>query len=528
MTHAMIATMFTVNLTHSYQQLPSELYQFAVPEPAPNPSVIVFNQSLADSLGIVCDDGEELAQILSGAALPQGASPIAQAYAGHQFGYLNILGDGRAILLGELQTDDGKLFDWQLKGSGQTAFSRGGDGKAALAPMLREYLISEAMYALGVPTTRSLGVATTGTVVHRQGRRQAAVLSRIATSHIRVGTFVYAAIVDQQRGGSDCLHALLNYSIQRHYPHVAECENPALEFLRAVMHKQIDLVNQWWRVGFIHGVLNTDNIAISGETIDYGPCAFLEHYDPKTVFSSIDRDGRYAFGRQAAVMQWNLARLAEVLLPLIDTDEDTAIELAEPCINSYPEQQHHAWQRAMLKKIGIAESSVPPKHAEILNQLLTVMDKQQLDYTNTFVLLTQMMRHNVGVGEGDIDNISKGVVDYLQLESTQSSPFFNEQYVNDEFIAWCRHWQQMLFHSYGGDVGHSLAIMQNHNPMLIPRNIILEDVLTQAEQGDMQPFHKMLEALSNPYHWEDLNSVAAYQTPASSEESQQYQTFCGT
>ncbi|MBS9777784.1 MAG: YdiU family protein [Gammaproteobacteria bacterium] len=520
--------MVTVNFTHSYQQLPSEFYQFAVPEPAPNPSVIVFNQSLADWLGITYDDGEELAQVLSGAVLPHGASPIAQAYAGHQFGHLNILGDGRAVLLGELSIDDGKLFDWQLKGSGQTPFSRNGDGKSALAPMVREYLISEAMYALGIPTTRSLGVATTGAVVHRQGRRQAAVLSRIAASHIRVGTFVYAAIIDQQRGGSDCLHALLNYSIQRHYPHVAECENPALEFLRAVMHKQIDLVNQWWRVGFIHGVLNTDNIAISGETIDYGPCAFLEHYNPTTVFSSIDRDGRYAFGRQAAVMQWNLARLAEVLLPLIDTDEDTAIELAEQCINSYPEKQHHAWQRVMLKKIGIAESSLQPKHAEILNQLLTIMYNQQLDYTNTFVLLTQMMRHNVGVGESYSDNISKGVVDYLQLESTQSSPFFDEQYVNDEFIAWCGNWQQVLFDSCTGDVGHSLEIMQNHNPMLIPRNIVVEDVLTQAEQGDMQPLHVMLDALSKPYDWENCNSVAAYQMPASPEELQQYQTFCGT
>lgn len=517
--------MFSINFTHSYQQLPDEFYRLAMPEPATQPKVVIANTDLAQSLGLSLEllDEPSLAALLSGNALPDSASPIAQAYAGHQFGHLNLLGDGRAVLLGELHTDDGRLLDWQLKGSGRTPFSRNGDGKAALAPMLREYIISEAMFALGIPTTRSLAVVTSGDVVHRKGRRPAAILSRIADSHLRVGTFVYAAIISQQRGDSRYVQALLEYAISRHYPHVADDDNPALAFLSAVMQKQIDVLNQWWRVGFIHGVLNTDNIAISGETIDYGPCAFLEHYDPQAVFSSIDHGGRYAFDQQASVMQWNLARLAEALLPLIDADENRAIDLAEECINRYPTLQQTTWGQVMRQKIGFTPRTDQQAEADdLLQRLLTIMHSQRLDYTNTFVFLTQLHAYNVGVKS---DNIRHSVSDYFQLDSTSCSAYFDTNYWHDDFIAWCKDWQQLLAESNRYDV---LSIMQSSNPTLIARNIGVEEALTAAENGDVQPFKAMLSALSRPYDWSNMASIADYQRRASAEDLAHYQTFCGT
>lgn len=478
-----------MKLLHTYQTLPAEFYLSVEPEPAAAPQLLLFNQALAQALGLgSLPPDEMLTAWFSGQSLPPTASPIAQAYAGHQFGHLNMLGDGRAVLLGEIETPNRQYVDIQLKGSGKTPFSRGGDGKAALAPMLREYLMSEAMFALGIATTRSLAVTATGETVRRQGAQIGAVLTRTASSHIRVGTFVYAAMMAQQQGDNTPLESLLHYTIARHYPAGQDNENPALALLQQVISAQVQLVVNWQRVGFIHGVLNTDNVAISGETIDYGPCAFMDNYDPQTVFSSIDNGGRYAFAEQASITQWNLARFAESLLPLIHSDEQTAILLVSDAINAFTETHRSAWQAMMHAKLGVRETT----DAKLADDLLILMHAREMDYTNTFIQLTT-----------------------LAMGSPYQLP------TDTAFLAWQTRWQTALSQ-------HSTEMMQRHNPVVIPRNHCVEAALAAATEGNLNPMKELLAVLNTPYNWERVDDLKAYQQPATAAWAERYQTFCGT
>ncbi len=483
------------HLSHSYQTLPEDFYVSVMPEKVNNPQIVVVNRALLQSLGFSIDEynKSELAQYFSGACLPVSAVPIAQAYAGHQFGYLNNLGDGRAILLGELQTPEGSFFDIQLKGSGKTPFSRQGDGKATLSSMLREYLMSEAMAALGIPTTRSLAVTTTGEWIQRIDKQEAAVLVRVAQSHLRVGTFVYADILARQQNNPDLLKALLDYSIHRHYPELYHAENPALALLETVINKQIVLTNHWLRVGFIHGVLNTDNVSISGETIDYGPCAFMDTYHQNTVYSSIDKNGRYAFGEQVPITRWNLARFAESLLPLISDDRLQSIDMVSEKLEAFYPKQKAAWFAMMRSKLGIIDDD--HDDSSLIDDLLIIMQEKQLDYTNTFVALTKFI---MGVD----DNLPEG----------------------KKFTAWKQRWLERV----KKNDTKSIVQMQENNPVIIPRNHRVEQALTEAEKGDMAAFSHLLTVLVNPYQWDDFSQYTDYQTPASRVWQSTYQTFCGT
>src|SRR4051812_35355513 len=364
-------------LDNTYARLPGVLFNPASPVAVREPRVAILNHGLADELGLHLGGvaPEAAAALFAGQDLPAGAEPIAQAYAGHQFGGFTMLGDGRAILLGEHRTPSGRLVDIQLKGAGRTRFSRGGDGRAALGPMLREYVISEAMAALGIPTTRSLAVVTTGEPVYRESVRKGAILTRVAASHLRVGTFEYAAAL----GGHANLRVLADYAIGRHYPELAGAAHPYLEFFRAVADRQAALIARWQLVGFIHGVMNTDNMAISGETIDYGPCAFMNTYRPDTVFSSIDRAGRYAYGNQPAIGQWNLARFAEALLPLLDPDQERAVDMATEALGEYPALVERYWLGGMRKKLGLQAGEADD--VELIRSLLDWMQGSRADYT---------------------------------------------------------------------------------------------------------------------------------------------------
>ncbi|PID62985.1 MAG: hypothetical protein CR974_02395 [Gammaproteobacteria bacterium] len=473
-----------MKLTHSYQTLPALFYAPALPDQAPAPEMVVFNHDLAQTLGI--DDSAPIADWCSGRALPPDAKPIAQAYAGHQFGQLNRLGDGRAVLLGEIQTPNG-LVDMQLKGSGRTPFSRHGDGKANLAPMLREYLLSEALFALGIPTTRSLAVVKTGEAVRRKQHRQGAVLTRIASSHLRVGTFVFASIEAQRTGNLSLLQQLLDYTLARHYPDWQTADNPALALLERVIARQAQLMAQWQGVGFIHGVMNTDNVTISGETIDYGPCAFMDTYAEHTVFSSIDVQGRYAFGNQPPMMAWNMARFAESLLPLIDSDDEKAVALATQQVAQFEPEYRRYWQEQLCAKLG-----VPVTFASVAEELLPLLYERQLDYTNTFVALTQL-------AAGEPADLPTDAV----------------------FSGWLNAWQSQLHHD-------SVSQMQTHNPVVIPRNHQVEAALQGAENGDLTAFYALHQVLQQPYDWQQLEALTDYRRPASAEWTRQYQTFCGT
>ena len=368
------------HFNNTYSKLSDTFREEIKPVPVNDPELVIFNKSLASELNLDFSnvDRYELSKIFSGNLLPQGSSSIAQAYAGHQFGQFTMLGDGRAVLIGEHTTKSNEKYDIQFKGSGKTAFSRSGDGRAALGPMLREYIISEAMHYLNIPTTRSLAVVKTGEEVIRETSLQGAILTRVASSHIRVGTFQYIAA----RQKKDELEILVNYVINRHYPIIKNSKNKSLDLLKAVLDKQIDLVINWMRVGFIHGVMNTDNMSISGETIDYGPCAFMDIYDPKTVFSSIDRMGRYAYCNQPVITKWNLSRFAECLIPLIDKDQNKAIELATEIINSFEKKYEEKWLNMMRDKLGLF--GVEDKDKFLILDLLTWMHQKKVDYTNTF------------------------------------------------------------------------------------------------------------------------------------------------
>jgi uncharacterized protein YdiU (UPF0061 family) len=478
------------HLEHSYAGLPEQFFTRINPTSVSAPKLLLFNTELAKSLGInlPVDAKEILAQLFSGNALPEGGSPIAQAYAGHQFGHFSILGDGRAHLIGEQITPDDKRFDIQLKGSGRTPYSRGGDGRAALAPMLREYLISEAMHALNISTTRSLAVVSTGESIMRTALLDGAILTRVASSHIRVGTFEYA----NRMMGRDGLKQLADYAIARHYPELTDQENPYLGLLNAVIERQAKLVASWMHVGFIHGVMNTDNMTISGETIDYGPCAFMDIFSMDTVFSSIDTQGRYKYGSQAHAAQWNLARLADSLLPLLDDDEKSAITLAEEAIASFGDIFNQAWISGMRRKLGLLDEEAGD--FSLAQDLLEWMQSSRADFTQTFRDLSQ---------ETLPDNTS------YQL------PLFQE---------WQTLWHERRKRD-AGSLDASIDLMRKSNPAIIPNNYHVESVLSSAEDGDLTPFLALLEALQHPF--EETSSNARYRNPALLPDPH-YQTFCGT
>ena len=371
------------NLQHTYTNLPKIFYKHQNPKPSPHPKTVIFNHELAHDLGL--SPGKSYEKIFSGTTLPPGAKPIAQAYAGYQFGHFAMLGDGRAVLLGEQITPQGRVYDIQLKGSGPTPFSRGGDGYAALLPMLREYIVSEAMHHLGIPTTRSLAVTLTGRPVFRERALPGAILTRVAASHIRVGTFNYAS----RYGTAEDTRVLADYCIMRHFPWLCASKPPCryILFLREVAARQAALIASWQLTGFIHGVMNTDNMSICGETIDYGPCAFMDAYDPDTVFSSIDTAGRYAYKNQPAMGAWNLSRLAEALLPLFHENKNKAIEMAEKEIGAYRGSYDKAWLAGMRAKLGIINES--PDDITVISGLLDLMHRHKLDFTDTFRALSQ-------------------------------------------------------------------------------------------------------------------------------------------
>lgn len=474
---------------NTYARLPDILFDPANPVAVREPRVAILNHGLADEhgLNLRAIPPETAAALFAGQDLPVGSQPIAQAYAGHQYGGFTMLGDGRAILLGEHRTPSGQHVDIQLKGSGRTRFSRGGDGRAALGPMLREYVISEAMAALGIPTTRSLAVVTTGEPVYRESIRRGAILTRVAASHIRVGTFEYAARRDEAT-----LRALANYAIARHFPELIDAPGKYLEFFRAVTDRQASLVARWQLVGFIHGVMNTDNVAISGETIDYGPCAFMNAYDPRTVFSSIDHGGRYAYGNQPNIMQWNLARFAETLLSLLDPEPEKAVAIATEVLENFPAEFERYWLSGMRKKLGLQTDEAGD--VELIQALLDWMLKSRADFTNTFRDLS-----SEGLPAGD-------------------------RYREPEFQAWHDRWLKRL-ERVGLHNGVSYDLMKSVNPAAIPRNHQVEKALSTAEEhDDLSVLHRLHEALESPY--ESREELAEYWEPPANEYG--YRTFCGT
>lgn len=478
------------NFDNSYIHLPENLYSRQEPIPVPSPQLVILNKPLSKSLGL---DEDALrssgVDILAGNEVPEGTSPIAQAYAGHQFGHFTMLGDGRAVLLGEQITPDGRRFDIQLKGSGRTPYSRGGDGRAALGPMLREYIISEALHHLNIPTTRSLAVVTTGQKVMRERALPGAILTRVASSHIRVGTFQYTAVY----GSREDLRLLAEYTLQRHFPDIASHEKRFLLLLKEVVKKQAELIARWQLVGFIHGVMNTDNMAISGESIDFGPCAFMDAYHPKTVFSSIDTAGRYAYGNQPKIAAWNLARFAETLLPLLHEDEEEALNLANEEISNFKKLYAHFWLNGMRAKLGLFSEEAEDE--SIITELLNIMEKYKTDYTNTFRSLT------LGQLEG-MDIFSAA-----------------------EFSGWKEKWDTRRGKE-DRSKEESNQLMRDNNPAVIPRNHRVEEALAAAEtDGNLDVMEKLLNVLSHPYAYSDHQEKFSALPPASACS---YRTFCGT
>ncbi|AWB44593.1 YdiU family protein [Paenibacillus sp. CAA11] len=479
------------NFNNTYVHLPESFYSIVEPKPVRSPKLVRLNENLAEALGLDKSElkGQAAVEVFAGNQIPKGGVPLAQAYAGHQFGYFTMLGDGRAMLLGEHITPDGERLDIQLKGSGRTPYSRGGDGRAALGPMLREYIISEAMHALGIPTTRSLAVVTTGESIVRETMLPGAILTRVAASHLRVGTFQYAA----SRGNIEELRSLADYAIARHYPEFKENAERYVQLLQAVIQRQASLIAKWQLVGFIHGVMNTDNMTISGETIDYGPCAFMDTYDPNTVFSSIDTQGRYAFGNQPNIAAWNLARFAESLLPLLHEDPEEAVRLAEQQLEGYGEIYHHQYMAGMRSKLGIFNTE--DEDESLMGKLLGMMKKYKADYTNTFRLLT--------------------------LNQLSDSDLFD----SSEFAAWDKRWKDRLGRQAESEED-SRALMQRSNPAVIARNHRVEEALEGATiQGDFSKLDKLLTVLSNPFAYsEEQEEFCSLPVPG----NRPYRTYCGT
>jgi uncharacterized protein YdiU (UPF0061 family) len=459
-------------------------------EAAPDPSLLALNEPLATQLGLDPQwlRGPDGLRFLTGNLVPDGAVPVAQAYAGHQFGgYVPRLGDGRALLLGELTTVDGDLRDLHLKGSGRTPFARGGDGLAAVGPMLREYLISEAMHALGIPTTRSLAVVATGRAVQRETPLPGAVLARVASSHLRVGTFQYVAA----GGDAAVLRRLADYAIARHYPHAADADNPYLALFDAVGSAQAALIAQWMLVGFVHGVMNTDNMTIAGETIDYGPCAFMEAYDPEAVFSSIDSWGRYAYGNQPSIAGWNLARFAETLLPLIAEDQNEAVDLAQHSLTGFGEQLQDALASGMRSKLGLADGIPDDVATPLMNDGLALLAASHVDFTSFF--------RNLGhAARGDAEPARAMFIDLAGFDE------------------WLARWQELR---------PDPVAMDRVNPIYIPRNHLVEEALDAATGGDLKPLNGLLDAVGAPYV--ERRGLERYAEPAP-EDFGRYRTFCGT
>ena len=475
---------------NSYARLPESFYARIHPVPVQAPRVVILNHALAASLGLDLHalDSEDAAALFSGNRLPAGAQPIAQAYAGHQFGSFTMLGDGRAILMGEHLAPDNGRVDIQFKGSGQTPFSRRGDGRAALAPMLREYVVSEAMHALGVPSTRSLAVVTTGETVQRETPLPGAVLTRVAASHIRVGTFEYV----MRKEGAAGVKTLADYAIQRHYPELAGNENPYLALLHSVIARQASLVARWLQIGFIHGVMNTDNIAICGETIDYGPCAFMDTFDPQTVFSSIDHHGRYSYGNQSNAAQWGLARFAETLLPLLHEQQDKALALAEEAIHAFPAVFGDCWMNGMREKLGLFTQE--DDDGQLIESLLVLMYQHRADYTNSLRALAA------------------------------ESPPEGDLFKDTGFMGWHKLWRARLSRQ-SESTQAVFDLMRASNPAIIARNHRVEAALAAAEQGDYTVLQQLLDAIAEPYA--DRPAFDSYRLPPTATE-RVYQTFCGT
>lgn len=477
-------------LDNSYQQLPEIFYTVLRPAPVRDPALVICNDQLSEGLGLEAKRLQDEAgvEIFSGNNVPQDASSIAQAYAGHQFGHFTMLGDGRAILIGEHVTPEGERFDIQLKGAGRTPYSRGGDGRSALGPMLREYIISEAMHALGIPTTRGLAVVTTGESVVREMDYAGAILTRVASSHLRVGTFQFAT----SWGSKHDLQALADYAIERHGFDSEAHENPYLNLLETVVKRQAKLIAKWQLVGFVHGVMNTDNMTISGEAIDYGPCAFMDTYDPDTVFSSIDEQGRYAYGNQPYIGGWNLSRFAESLLPLLHDEEDQAVDMAQDILSKYQEIYYTYWLSGMRAKLGLVNKL--DGDDVLIEGLLQLMHEYRADYTNTFIALTQ-------------------------YETTGASLFQSEG-----FEKWHAQWSRRLTQQQATE-SEVKQLMKKSNPAVIPRNHLVEEALEAAvEKADYSVMKRLLRVLAEPYA--HTKKQEKYQTVP--KRTIPYQTFCGT
>ncbi|OLT15624.1 hypothetical protein BJF80_09540 [Serinicoccus sp. CUA-874] len=480
----------TVSFDHQFAR---ELGELAVPwqaDDTPDPRLLVLNESLAAELDLDPSwlRSPEGLRLLTGHLVPDGATPVAQAYAGHQFGgYSPRLGDGRALLLGEVDDTAGRKVDIALKGSGRTPFARGGDGLAAVGPMLREYVISEAMHALGIPTTRSLAVVGTGRPVQRETLLPGAVLTRVASSHLRVGTFQYA----RATGDTDLLRRLADHAISRHHPDAAAAQSPYLALFEAVVAGQAQLVARWMLVGFVHGVMNTDNMTISGETIDYGPCAFMEAVDPAAVYSSIDTGGRYAYGNQPGVAQWNLARLAEALLPLLHTEEEQAVDLAMGSLGTFSAQFASAWSSGMRAKLGLADSVSAEVVEPLVAELLSLLQDNHVDHTSFYRRLGDAVR-------GDVEPARSLFVDLAG------------------FDAWAGRWLAL---------GPRSELMDRVNPVYIPRNHLVEEALAAGSDGDLGPMVRLLGAVTDPYR--ERPGLERYAEPAPADFGR-YRTYCGT
>ena len=500
--------MLTPNLPHqdiifpfdnTYARLPKQFYASLPPTPMPAPQLIQVNQPLAEQLGLTFSPEATpngMAKIFSGTVVPHGAEPLAMAYAGHQFGgFSPQLGDGRAVLLGEVIDSNGTRHDIQLKGSGQTPFSRAGDGRAVLGPVLREYLVSEAMHALGIPTTRALAATTTGETVVREQPFPGAIITRVAESLVRVGTFQYFAA----RQDHDALRTLADYIIARHYPDVRACVNPYHAFLEAVLTRQATLIAKWMQVGFIHGVMNTDNTQIAGQTIDYGPCAFMDTYHPDTVYSSIDHGGRYAYANQPRIAHWNLACLASTLLPLLNADQEKAVAEVQPIIDTFPTQYETIWLNGMRQKLGLETENFDDKR--LADDLLSVMAEQHADFTLTFYQLSALTRTP-------------------NNEDEAIRTLFSEPTAIDNWL--CR-WRNRLGEESRSDTVRQKA-MHAVNPACIPRNHRVEEVIQAALNEDLEPFKQLLSAITAPFSRPEKADLML--PPLTHQVIQQ--TFCGT
>ena len=480
------------NFDNTYAKLTPHMFKFVNPTPVSNPKLIILNNDLANNLGLNFSNfsQKEISDILSGNKLPNGAECIAQAYAGHQFGNFTMLGDGRATILGEHITPNNERFDIQFKGSGKTPYSRGGDGRATLGSMLREYIISESMYGLKIPTTRSLAVIKTGDIVQREENLMGGILTRVALSHIRFGSFQYLSAVKDL----DALKKLVNYTLKRHYPDFSIEVNPAITLLKNVIKKQISLIVDWMRVGFIHGVMNTDNMAVSGETIDYGPCAFMDTYNPYSVFSSIDRNGRYSFINQSIIGHWNISRFAETLIPLIDKDEKKAIKLGVEIINKFKDEFKFRWTEMMKKKLGIIGNN--KEDEKLIKKILNWMEENKADYTNTFC---NLMDKSISINK------------IFEKESFQK--------IRKELK------KRILLNNMPPDISKDL--MKKNNPLIIPRNHKIEESLNRIiKDGNLDLFNELLEAMKSPYIFNKKNEE--FQKPPNPLFEKKYKTYCGT